>query len=78
MGDFDPEKSSIELAVRCVEQIRECLEMARDKAEADPDGARCLLRPAARLASELLATQTTIEALTEHIHHPVALPSQLK
>jgi len=73
MNNFEPEKNSIELAARCVEQIRECLEMAREKAEADPQGAECLLRPAARLGGKLLTVQAALEALTEHIQHPSAI-----
>jgi len=78
MDDFAAEKDSIELAVRCVEQIRECLEMARDKVEVDPEGARCLLRPAARLSSELLAVQAAIEQLAQHVHHPAELGARRK
>ena len=75
MNNFNSEANSLELAGHWMQQLRECLEMAREKAKDDPEGAGCLLQPAAELASELTATQTTLNALTEQIQSPVEMPS---
>ena len=75
MNDFKPETTSLELAGHWMQQLRECLEMAREKAKEDPEGARCLLQPAADLASELTQTQATLNSLTDQIQCPVEMPS---
>ena len=75
MNDFNSETNSLELAGHWLQQLRECLEMAREKAKDDPEAARCLLQPAAELASELTQTQATLIKLTEQIQCPVEMPS---
>jgi hypothetical protein len=75
MNNFDSEASSMELAAQWMQQVRACLELIREEAKANPEEARCLLRPAEELANELDATQSTLHSLTEQIHTPVETPS---
>jgi hypothetical protein len=75
MNDFNSETNSLELAGYWMQQLRECLEMAREKVKDDPEAARCLLRPAAELAGELTQTRASLNKLTEQIQCPVETPS---
>lgn len=78
MGEYNSEINSFEFAGWWMERLRESLELAREKARLDPEGARCLLGPASEIVSELLATQAAVEALTEQIQTPVDLPAQVR
>ena len=75
MREYESELNSIEFAGWWMRRLRESLAMARDMAKADPDGARCLLGPASGLAEEILATQATIDELTDQIQDPVSSPA---
>jgi hypothetical protein len=75
MNNYDPEVSSLEHSTRLMQQLRACLEMIREKAKADPLEAGCLIQPAEDLANEIVATQSTLHALTERIQSPVEEPS---
>lgn len=76
MDEYNSELTSFEFAGWWMERLRESLEMAREKARLDPEGARCLLGPASQLASELVATQAAVDELSEQIQSPVELPAQ--
>lgn len=78
MEEYNSELTSFEFAGWWMERLRESLEMVREKARLDPEGARCLLGPASELASQLLATQATVEELTEQIQSSVELPAQVR
>ena len=70
MDHFDSEIDSIELAGCWIQQLRSCLEIAKVRAESNPEGARRLLQPAAELANQLRATHAAVDSLTEQIQTP--------
>ncbi len=78
MADFGPEQDSIELAIRCVEQIHRCIEKAAAKAERDPGGAKVLQQSARKLFTELRGTQATVEELADSIKRPSEMASARK
>jgi hypothetical protein len=78
MADFGPEQDSIELAIRCVEQIHRCIKKAAAKAERDPGGAKVVQQSARRLFTELRGTQATVEELADSIRRPSEIASARK
>ncbi len=67
MSDAELDKNNLELALRCIEQVKRCVQDVRARMEANPESAPEFIRPSACLMEKLLETQGEVQGLIDEV-----------
>ncbi len=65
MSELEMDKNNLQLALRCIEQIKKCVTDVRSKVDDNPESAHEFMRPSVCLMEKLLEVQTEVQGLIE-------------
>jgi hypothetical protein len=68
MSDAELDRNNLELALRCIEQIRKCAEQVRSRIGENPENAEDLARPSVCLLEKLLEAQAEVQGLIDEVN----------
>ena len=68
MSDAEMDRNNLELAMRCIEQVKRCAEVVRARINENPEGAEELTRPSVILMDRLLETQGEVQRLIDEVN----------
>jgi len=68
MSEIELDKNNLQLALRCIEQIKNCVSDVRSKIAENPETAEELLRPSVCLMEKLLETQAEVQGLIDEVN----------
>lgn len=68
MSDAELDRNNLELAMRCIEQVKQCVQDVRARLDADPANAPEFIRPSSCLMEKLLEAQGEVQGLIDDIN----------
>jgi hypothetical protein len=68
MSEIELDKNNLQLALRCIEQIKNCVGDVRSKIGENPETAEEFLRPSVCLMEKLLETQAEVQGLIDEVN----------
>jgi hypothetical protein len=68
MSDAELDRNNLELAMRCIEQVKLCAEAVRIRINENPDNARELTRASVILMESLLEAQGEVQRLIDDVN----------
>jgi hypothetical protein len=68
MSDAELDRNNLELAMRCIEQVKLCAEAVRARVNENPGGAQELTRASVILMESLLEAQGEVQRLVDEVN----------
>lgn len=68
MSDVELDKKNLELALRCIDQIKKCVKQVKSRIEEDPENAQQFVRPSVCLLEKLLEAQSEVQELIDEVN----------